>query len=394
MTGLIILDVVIGLIFIFLLLSLFATIINEWIAQWTSLRAKTLRRGVSELLGDTRLQQILTAADAKRKWEQGKAAIADPVKLQELEQARTQLQSLTSAFYKHPLIDSLKKGLSEPAYLSSAAFARTIIDLMRDMVADAAPASAAPGQAPPQAPAPPVPGSAELPSTDAIIKGFAAFNAEALTTLEMLKKDQLLSDDDAKKIAEVLDGTYLTKVATTLMQGAKMEIADLERRLGAWFDEGMERVSGWYKRYLQYIGLAVGFAIALAVNADAINMTTVLSREPVMRAALVQSATEAAKNCKSAADCPALEVATTLRNKSGLLPIGWDRKNLPFYCWKDGKETSCGTLETGGQILLWLLGLIATALAMTLGAPFWFDLLKKLVNLRSSGLVPGMQRNR
>ena len=394
MTGLIILDVVIGLVFVFLLLSLFGTITNEWIAQWTSLRAKTLRRGISELLGDTRLQQILTATDAKKKWDQGKAAIADPAKLKELEEARTKLQSLTSAFYKHPLIDSLKKGLGEPAYLSSHAFARTIIDLMRDMVADAAPASTVPGQGAPQPPAPPVPGSAELPSTDAIIKGFAAFNAEALTTLEMLKKHQLLSDDDAKKIAEVLDGTYLTKVATTLMQGATMQIADLERRLGAWFDEGMERVSGWYKRYLQYIGLAVGFAIALAVNADAINMSYVLSREPAMRAALVQLASEAAKNCKSAAECPALEVATTLQNKAGLLPIGWEKKYLPFNCWKDGQPDACGTLQGIGQFLLWLLGLLATAVAMTLGAPFWFDLLKKLVNLRSSGLIPGMQRNR
>jgi hypothetical protein len=36
-----------------------------------------------------------------------------------------------------------------------------------------------------------------------------------------------------------------------------------------------------------------------------------------------------------------------------------------------------------------VLGWIVTALAVSLGAPFWFDLLKKLVNIRSSGNQPG-----
>ena len=35
-----------------------------------------------------------------------------------------------------------------------------------------------------------------------------------------------------------------------------------------------------------------------------------------------------------------------------------------------------------------ILGLLLTAVAVTQGAPFWFDLIKKLSNPRSSGPVP------
>ncbi|AGZ41925.1 hypothetical protein [Actinoplanes friuliensis] len=38
--------------------------------------------------------------------------------------------------------------------------------------------------------------------------------------------------------------------------------------------------------------------------------------------------------------------------------------------------------------LLKLLGLVLTAAAAALGAPFWFDLLNRLVNLRSTGKRP------
>lgn len=388
MTGLIILDVVIGLVFVFLLLSLFGTITNEWIAQWTSLRAKTLRRGLSELFGDTRLQQILTASDARKAWRDAKAKIADAGTRRNIEADLGRLRAFTNAFYRHPLIDSLKKGLSEPSYISSEAFARTVIDLMRNMVARGGTGGATPAGTGAAAP------DEALPSTEEILNGFRVFNTEALEALERLRARNLLSERDAARIAEVLDGSYLTRIATTLMQGAKAEIGELEQRLGKWFDEGMERVSGWYKRYLQYIGFAVGFALALAVNADAINMASVLANEPAMRAAVVQSAGEIARTCKSKDDCPGLDFAASLRDRSGLLPIGWQKRYLPFYCYADGKEVGCGGFARIGPTLLWLLGLLATALAITLGAPFWFDLLKNLVNIRTSGLLPGLRRNR
>ena len=42
----------------------------------------------------------------------------------------------------------------------------------------------------------------------------------------------------------------------------------------------------------------------------------------------------------------------------------------------------------GWGLLSKLVGLIATAAAATFGAPFWFDVLQKLISLRSAGNVP------
>jgi len=57
------------------------------------------------------------------------------------------------------------------------------------------------------------------------------------------------------------------------------------------------------------------------------------------------------------------------------LPIGWDR-GLPQHPGSDGKPAT-DWLEV-------IAGLLITALATTLGAPFWFDLLNKVMVVRST----------
>ena len=61
------------------------------------------------------------------------------------------------------------------------------------------------------------------------------------------------------------------------------------------------------------------------------------------------------------------------------MPLGWDsapgRPDARWYSsWHGRLEKSVG----------WLM----TALAITLGAPFWFDLLQKFMSLRTSGNKP------
>ena len=58
------------------------------------------------------------------------------------------------------------------------------------------------------------------------------------------------------------------------------------------------------------------------------------------------------------------------------LPIGWDDRNWPK------KDSSNGTLA--GYWISKLIGFLLTAAATTLGAGFWFDMLKKLINVRAS----------
>lgn len=58
------------------------------------------------------------------------------------------------------------------------------------------------------------------------------------------------------------------------------------------------------------------------------------------------------------------------------LPIGWSR---------DDWSSDPGGWSFWYQVLLALAGWLLTALACTLGAPFWFDTLSKLIRLRGSG---------
>jgi hypothetical protein len=58
-----ILDVIIGLIFVYLLLSIMCTAANEWVAALGKRRAKTLVRGLEQLLNN---QLLTTHALARR----------------------------------------------------------------------------------------------------------------------------------------------------------------------------------------------------------------------------------------------------------------------------------------------------------------------------------------
>ena len=59
-----------------------------------------------------------------------------------------------------------------------------------------------------------------------------------------------------------------------------------------------------------------------------------------------------------------------------VLPIGW--QNFP----EEGTSISFAT------VLAKVVGLILTSLAVSLGAPFWFDLLSKFMNVRGTGQSP------
>ena len=52
-------------------------------------------------------------------------------------------------------------------------------------------------------------------------------------------------------------------------------------------------------------------------------------------------------------------------------------------CW--------GEFQKEKSPILHLLGWLLTAAALSLGAPFWFDLLKKFINLRGAGQKPARE---
>jgi hypothetical protein len=146
--------------------------------------------------------------------------------------------------------------------------------------------------------------------------------------------------------------------------------------LEEWFDDSMRRVSGWYKRKAQIVALLVALVVTLALNASALRIAEHLAEEPTVRAAVVAKA-EGASRPEDAGDLEQAgkDMETAINDLGGLkLPIFWAEEYTP-----DLNLDSISRAVAG-----WLI----TWFAISLGAPFWFDALSKLSNLRMAGRRP------
>jgi len=162
-----------------------------------------------------------------------------------------------------------------------------------------------------------------------------------------------------------------------LLQGiharADGSVALVEKQVVNWFDTAMDRVSGTYKRQAQLICFIVGLVLVATMNVDATRVATELWANP----ARAQTVAVLAESSLAEAS-----LKPTLR-KLEQLPVGWDETNT---CTADGPGCLLGKWRVHPQIVL---GWLITAVASVFGAPFWFDMLGKLVQLRGSGPKPG-----
>ena len=144
----------------------------------------------------------------------------------------------------------------------------------------------------------------------------------------------------------------------SLADRADAQVGQLGQRVADWYDAAMDRVAGWYKRQVKYFLLALAAVVTVAVNADTIRIAEQLWRDDALRAAI----TAAAEQAVAEAELSRVDERAQL----GTFPIGYPD---PFPG------------ITARTIVGWLL----TIAAISLGAPFWFDLLGKIVHLRASG---------
>ncbi len=177
-----------------------------------------------------------------------------------------------------------------------------------------------------------------------------------------------------------LDGLPAGLRAPLLAQidAAENKIEKVREGLEAWYDSSMERVSGWYKRRIQLVLLVIATAATIGLNADSYHVAATLWQEPAMRSAIADTTAQAFADCKANGqaikECQAYADAEKQTEALRALPIGWS--NVP--CPSD----AIGWLA---RVFGWLV----TIVAVSLGAPFWFDVLGKLANLRASGIKPG-----
>ena len=152
------------------------------------------------------------------------------------------------------------------------------------------------------------------------------------------------------------------------LDSAQGDLAKAQASIEAWFNSGMERVSGWYKRRMQAVLLGLGLVVAVFLNVDSMKVASELYHNDVLRAAVVAQAGAVTKS-----DKPPAAGADNLVSLNDLnLPIGW----------KGGTDSWFTVLAK--TVPVSILGWLLTAFAISFGAPFWFDLLNKLMVLRST----------
>ncbi len=483
-----VLDTAVGLVFVFLLASLLATIANELIAALLLSRAKWLRYGIARLIGadwaarfyahpliagsSTREAKPAHTTGARREWRGSgpsyvpSRAFADVllhlVQAQDttLQKIRTALRAtLDAAPSTYPHVDALLAAATSAARgAAPASRAQTIVnDLERRCAetrerlvarwlaglsqraataADPAfqPARAALADLSLVAPHLPIDElSARAQSIEAAIHATA--DGKALAHDLALSRARLgtpaFAQDAAADLRRFVDGMpqrYLAQTIDRLPEGQLRGVlrvllddagADAERlgqNVEHWFDQAMDRVSGWYKRRTQWVVALLGIVLAVGLNVDTLAIVDYLSTHAGVRQALVDHAKAYSVNPDGGgadqqpqvyhlsarlrptdengndADAPssavpADEFSRTRQELATLgLPIGWVRQNpsdedLVGYRVLDASNVA-ETIEYH-----WL-GWLITALATTVGAPFWFDLLNRVIALRATGKAP------
>ena len=219
--------------------------------------------------------------------------------------------------------------------------------------------------------------------------------ADAVIDLVVPNAQGQTTMDDIQTNLQVLPDPFKTSLEA-LVKNANGDVSKFRTSVEQWYDDHMDRVSGWYKRRTASITLVVGAIIVVILNLNALTIGRTLYTENAVSAAV---STVAAKttSCSSAdQSCLAnLDSELSAAAASGL-PVGWGTVRA---CTQKG--VVCGWWERRGilspfggdgsqaaQVLLVLLGFLIMIFALLPGAQFWFGLLTKLNTLRATGPPP------
>ena len=242
-----------------------------------------------------------------------------------------------------------------------------------------------------------------------------------------------LSVASLRKGAEAIQNEPIKFAVLSALDETGDDLAKTRKSIEAWYDSAMDRVSGWYKRRTQVALLAIGLLTGVLFNIDAITIArhlatvktyreAIVASVPAIRQALEKMGSDGLAGAKDAdpkplpnpaqktkgqppppealakqddephsdpnepsqkhgADGAVEEVRNVLSAFADTgFALGW-----PPPQFADCKQMgSCGPLKYAGIFVQMVAGWIVTALAVSLGAPFWLDLLNKFMVVRST----------
>lgn len=200
----------------------------------------------------------------------------------------------------------------------------------------------------------------------------------------MTKLDHLAEETGSpilKEIVSRVDGT---------VTGAIAQAREIEARAEEIFDETMDRISGWYARRAKFMIFLIALALAALTNADTLQLANRLWTDEALRLQMTAQAeafaalpdSEKQEWCDANGRC--------LDKLEKTFPIGWDFSSQETdTSTQPGGATAAKSTESERAVwLLRLFGWLLTAVAASMGGPFWFDLLGKVTRLKGAGNVP------
>jgi len=304
-------EIIIGIIFVFILVSTICAAIREGIEAKLKTRAAYLEQGIRQLLNDPDGTGL------------AKSLYGHPL-----------VASLFNLSYKpgknNKAPDLLASGYDLPSYIPSKNFARALMDI------------AARG-------------------TDA--------NAG-----DPAKGAPVISLENIRANAALIENRHVQQALLNAVDMAQGDLNQAQANIEDWFNSSMDRVSGWYKRSTQWIIFWIGLSVAVFLNINTLTIINYLSKNDTARKVIVERAATLSDNEKT----DSLNYAKAQSELEALkLPIGWP----------NGIRSAMmnnATPDFWNSFLGPLLGWLITGLAATIGAPYWFDLLNKVMVIRST----------
>lgn len=330
MFGSSVLEVAIGMVFIYLLMSLICSALNEIIESLLKNRATDLESGIRDIFN-----------------QMGGG-------------------NLVSQFYNHPLINGLFHGLYQraadtpitrldylsssnlPSYIPARNFSLALIDVVLHPPAT----------------------QEELIRPDDQARGGAVANP--LNTPVNVTVLPATMESIRAGIGRNIGDTEVGRALRALAEQSGNNAEVFRENIEAWFNSTMDRVSGKYKRRTKWIIFWMGLALTVLLNVNSITIAGRLASDATLRSAIVAQAEGFSPGSGQEAREAFKENRAILEGLG--LPIGWQGGFKPFP----------SPFDPWNHLLLPLLGWLMTAAAISLGAPFWFDLLNKFMVIRST----------
>jgi len=197
-----------------------------------------------------------------------------------------------------------------------------------------------------------------------------------LALLNVIAPDSDSSITSLRQSVARIDNQKVKAALQAMLNDAGEDVARFRSNLEGWFNSAMERASGWYKRRAQIVIFVLGFAAAILLNVNSITIAKDLWSNKAKRDVLVSAAQGYLVKQPQGPGTGAATLDPGLKNDLDEL----QRLGLTF-----GRKPS----GTGPRALLWIYlasiaGWLVTACAISMGAPFWFDMLNKVSLVRST----------